>query len=106
MLVPRETERTPGNRSGGQNTDVNVTRIQSRFQLSKYVRKTKTSTKATAKTRPTTKIQGKNLENIFFCNSNLTTPGRACIESEVALFDIESILVKKLLKSILNDKNV
>ena len=42
----------------------------------------------------------------FFLNSNLTTPGRAGIEFEVALFDIESILVKKLLKSILNDKNV
>ena len=42
----------------------------------------------------------------FFSNSNLITPGRAGIEFEVALFDIESILVKKLLKSILNDKNV
>ena len=43
---------------------------------------------------------------ILFSNSNLTTPGRAGIEFEVALFDIESILVKKLLKSISNDKNI
>ena len=29
---------------------------------------------------------------MFFSNSNLTTPGRAGVEFEVAQFDIESIL--------------
>ena len=74
------------------------------FSFLNMLERQKTVQRQQQRQDPRQRSKAKIWKTFFFPNSNLTTPGRAGIEFEVALFDIESILVKKLLKSILNEK--